>query len=271
MSILLAGTVFIPVTMIVVGFTHFNDCPAENIPFFLLIGGLVWFVRNMTNLFSKCSSASEAASIHLTQRSSSGATISGGRSRSSSTSRLHTRSNRRPTSIVRSSCSFDCELGTEETEPNITQSGDFEHRSQTANAYRTSTSSNTGCGSTCAGTAAAISAHPPTLLTTGRSSTANGSSADRPTHAARRRLAMLHTFWLIWFVVGCVMVYRIFPPEYHDASKPNYCDQTVYLFAFWLVTSVFIIFGLFVSCLCCVSIAALFSTPAARQRLSSGT
>jgi hypothetical protein len=252
MSVLLAGTVFIPVTMIVVGATHLDDCPAEQIPFFLLVGGSVWFIRNMINLFSKCSSATSAnGTLNRTQRHSTAAT----RSTGSATAARATGN----------ACTFDCELAAHEL-----QSSDHEQEAsntltfERVCSHRPSTEPGV---SPCMLTTTTSSANHSILLP---SRTTRTAAVDRPTHAARRRLAMLHTFWLIWFVGGCVMVYRIFPPEYQDKNKTNYCDQSVYLFAFWLVTSVFIIFGLFVSCLCCVSIAALFSSPAARQRLSSG-
>lgn len=244
MSVLLAGTVFIPFTMILIGISHMNDCPAEPIPLFLFVGGLVWLSRNIHNVFSKCSFNSSllaAASSNRTERSASSSARSNARN---------------DLNINRSACAFDCEsnvneLGADQTESNNLNNTDCDlHLPSASRTYTCSINTN----------------HEQLLSSSARAASA---ASDRPTPANRRQ-TMLHVFWLFWFVAGCAMVYRLFPPEYVDKSKPNYCDQSVYLFAFWLVTSVFIVFGLFVSCLCCVSIAALFSSPAARQRLSAG-
>ena len=40
--------------MIAIGALHMNQCSAENIPTFLLVGGLVWVVKNLLNFYSTC-------------------------------------------------------------------------------------------------------------------------------------------------------------------------------------------------------------------------
>ncbi|XP_076360063.1 transmembrane protein 272-like [Tachypleus tridentatus] len=72
---------------------------------------------------------------------------------------------------------------------------------------------------------------------------------------------ILNCFLFAWFIAGCVWIYKIYEPEYDDVSSPYYCNRTVYLFAFWLVTSVYIILGLLTGCLCCLTVSSVFSSP----------
>ena len=64
---------------------------------------------------------------------------------------------------------------------------------------------------------------------------------------------------------GCVWVYRIYQPIFDPLKKTNedgslneqYCNKTVYTFAFWLITAAYIFLGLFTSCICCFSIVSV--------------
>ncbi|XP_038642786.1 transmembrane protein 272-like [Scyliorhinus canicula] len=56
------------------------------------------------------------------------------------------------------------------------------------------------------------------------------------------RLELL--FSIIWFIAGNVWIYSIYKPEYIDQSSPDYCNKTLYLFAFWTNTAIYIIFAL---------------------------
>uniref|UniRef100_T1J3Z8 Transmembrane protein 272-like n=1 Tax=Strigamia maritima TaxID=126957 RepID=T1J3Z8_STRMM len=71
---------------------------------------------------------------------------------------------------------------------------------------------------------------------------------------------IINCFLFAWFITGCVWVYKIYEPEY-DATKENYCNKILYLFSFWLLTSVFILVGLFGACICCVGISAMLFMP----------
>ena len=53
-TIIIGFTVVIPFTMIMVGGTYMDECPVENIPTFLLIGGLVWMFKNLMNCWTTC-------------------------------------------------------------------------------------------------------------------------------------------------------------------------------------------------------------------------
>lgn len=67
-------------------------------------------------------------------------------------------------------------------------------------------------------------------------------------------------FLFIWFICGNIWVYGISPPDFHNADSPDYCNKTVYLFAFWLNTSIYILFGAFCTCCCLLGCcAAMFS------------
>ena len=68
-----------------------------------------------------------------------------------------------------------------------------------------------------------------------------------------------------FLLTGCVWVYRIYQPIFDPLKKTNedgslneqYCNKTVYTFAFWLITAAYIFLGLFTSCICCFSIVSV--------------
>ena len=63
-------------------------------------------------------------------------------------------------------------------------------------------------------------------------------------------------FLIIWFICGNVWVYHNYIPNYHDMNSPQYCHNTLYLFAFWLNTSVYIFIGTCCCCFCFIGICA---------------
>ena len=48
-TMIIGFLLLIPITMIFTGLFYINDCRAENIPSFLVIGGLVWIMKNVLN------------------------------------------------------------------------------------------------------------------------------------------------------------------------------------------------------------------------------
>ncbi|GJQ86648.1 hypothetical protein Trydic_g15750 [Trypoxylus dichotomus] len=73
---------------------------------------------------------------------------------------------------------------------------------------------------------------------------------------------LLNCFMLGWFIIGSVWVYKEYEPNY-DQSKNDgqYCNRNLYLFAFWLITSVYILLGTITLCLCSLSIASIVLQP----------
>uniref|UniRef100_A0A1B6CG79 Uncharacterized protein n=1 Tax=Clastoptera arizonana TaxID=38151 RepID=A0A1B6CG79_9HEMI len=65
---------------------------------------------------------------------------------------------------------------------------------------------------------------------------------------------LLNCFMLGWFIIGSVWVYKEYEPNYDPSQGSKYCNRTLYLFAFWLITSVYIALGAMTLCLCSVSI-----------------
>ncbi|KAL3265873.1 hypothetical protein HHI36_010067 [Cryptolaemus montrouzieri] len=71
---------------------------------------------------------------------------------------------------------------------------------------------------------------------------------------------LLNCFMLGWFIIGSVWVYKEYEPNY-DQRLGVYCNKTLYLFAFWLITSVYILLGIITVCLCSISlITVIFHT-----------
>lgn len=63
-------------------------------------------------------------------------------------------------------------------------------------------------------------------------------------------------FTYIWMYVGSIWVYKEFEPNY-DPTHGKYCNKTLYMFAFWLITSVYVTIAIITMCLCSISIACL--------------
>jgi len=69
---------------------------------------------------------------------------------------------------------------------------------------------------------------------------------------------VVQLFVFAWFVCGNVWIYSNYQPNYADQESADYCNKTLYLFAFWVTNSYYIIHGLVLTCLCvggtCVAI-----------------
>lgn len=66
--------------------------------------------------------------------------------------------------------------------------------------------------------------------------------------------SLVSAFVFCWFIAGNVWVYRIYEPIYvkNATTVDVYCNKTVYLFAFWTITLVYILVGAFLVGGCCV-------------------
>ncbi|XP_059608325.1 uncharacterized protein LOC132256140 [Phlebotomus argentipes] len=69
---------------------------------------------------------------------------------------------------------------------------------------------------------------------------------------------LLNCFMLGWFIIGSYWVYKEYEPNY-DPAKGKYCNKSLYLFSFWLVTSIYITTGLVLFVLCFISIASVIA------------
>ncbi|XP_034413741.1 transmembrane protein 272-like [Cyclopterus lumpus] len=61
-------------------------------------------------------------------------------------------------------------------------------------------------------------------------------------------------FFFCWFIAGNVWIYSIYEPNYNrnTTNVDPYCDRSLYLFAFWTTTLVYILLCLFMVGGCCV-------------------
>ncbi|KAF7230262.1 transmembrane protein 272 [Nothobranchius furzeri] len=70
------------------------------------------------------------------------------------------------------------------------------------------------------------------------------------------KLSAICTFWnaitslflFAWFITGNVWIYSIYQPNYNKNATDidSYCNKSLYLFAFWTTTLVYIMLALFV-------------------------
>lgn len=52
-------------------------------------------------------------------------------------------------------------------------------------------------------------------------------------------------------------MYKEYEPNY-DPTLGKYCNKSLYLFAFWLITSVYILLGMITISLCSISVGTVF-------------
>lgn len=218
-TMIIGFLLLIPITMILVGIVYVNECRAENIPSFLVIGGFVWIIKNILNCYNQFKKDSSST-------------------------------NRPPPRRVPISSS---------------------NRSNTAPPAN----SVLIIGQNQVIAANGMSSQNTTLP----SINMNETSPTRTRLSTRRELnstnrirepsligitsfkceSMLNYFLIVWFLAGCIVVYRIYEPDYDNPLSLSYCNRTVYLYAFWLMTSAFIIMAIILSCLCCLMASSLMS------------
>ena len=78
------------------------------------------------------------------------------------------------------------------------------------------------------------------------SETADGEQNPKKTGCT----ALTDLFLIIWFICGNIWVYGTSFPDLSDKNSSDYCNATLYLFAFWLTTSVYIFIGVLCTCCC---------------------
>jgi hypothetical protein len=71
--------------------------------------------------------------------------------------------------------------------------------------------------------------------------------------------AFITTFMFVWFVMGSFWVYKEYQPSYNPVDH-NYCNPSVYKFAFWIITSSYIVLlllSLGIFCIACMAVGAI--------------
>ncbi|XP_063981993.1 uncharacterized protein LOC135165018 [Diachasmimorpha longicaudata] len=66
---------------------------------------------------------------------------------------------------------------------------------------------------------------------------------------------LINCFMLGWLIIGSLWVYKEYEPNY-DPANGKHCNKTLYLFAFWLITALYIYLGVITASLCCISLAS---------------
>lgn len=68
----------------------------------------------------------------------------------------------------------------------------------------------------------------------------------------------LNLFLFTWFIAGNIWVYSNYKPHFTPPlhQPMNYCNKTLYLFSFWVITSSYIVIGLLCLCTCCLGMCA---------------
>ena len=98
------------------------------------------------------------------------------------------------------------------------------------------------------------------LISLCQRATKSNNDEDEDEKKKRPFEGILDCFLFIWFICGNVWIYKNYKPDFTDSGSEEYCNQTLYLFAFWLTTSTYILAGVMCCCVCCVGVcAAIFN------------
>lgn len=228
-TMIIGFLLLIPITMILVGIVYINECRAENIPAFLVIGGFVWIVKNILNCYNQFKKDSSTANRPPPRRTPISSTAPNHRTTNSNSI------NSTPNVLIVSQTTVN-------DNNNILTIQSHNH-----SVHRTTNESSSATR---------------TLRVNSRD---HHQAINRIRHPSLIGITsfkcetMLNYFLIVWFLVGCIVVYRIYEPDYENPLSTAYCNRTVYLYAFWLMTSAFIIMAIILSCLCCLMASSLMS------------
>ena len=75
----------------------------------------------------------------------------------------------------------------------------------------------------------------------------NEKAERRPGRTVFQAIGLIaNVFQMVWIIIGSFWVYSKYEPSYNQTNS-DYCEKTVYLFTFWVITITHI--GLFVTLL----------------------
>ncbi|KAH3836050.1 transmembrane protein 272-like [Dreissena polymorpha] len=94
------------------------------------------------------------------------------------------------------------------------------------------------------------------ILSSIRQRCKNKDDEDRDEKNANTNLfdKTINLFLFAWFIAGNVLIYRIHGEWSKDPTQANYCEPSLYWFAFWLTTAMYILVG---SMFCCICLATM--------------
>lgn len=328
-TMIIGFLLIIPVTMILVGFIYLNECRAENIPSFLVIGGLVWIIKNVLNCYNQFKKDSSTVNRPPPRRTPISANSNRNPNQNSSIAN-NNYNNNQPNEIVDSSSTSIVIVSNNSNNNNnnnfvdvnnsydditattLLQNGQIDNNN-TQNSTITTTTSTSATNSEDSSRnnvnnivfpaqvprpnnnndninqqANIVRSHSISHTNTSSSSSttamtivrnnnghlqSNNSHNTIHSHSNHNRIrqpsligitsfrceSMLNYFLIVWFLAGCIIVYRIYEPDYTNPTSNTYCHRTVYLYAFWLMTSAFMIVAIVLSCFCCLMVSSLVS------------
>lgn len=266
-TMIIGFLLLIPITMILVGIFYVNECRAENIPSFLVIGGFVWIIKNVLNCYNQFKKDSSTSNRPPPRRRAPISTSSGYSTASSATGASGS-----PATSTSSETSSSSSVLIVSGQTQQISSHDM---NQNANVLAITSHTNNYNQSDLAASQATLPATITTTTPTSATQTMAPTTRTRPMRdqnnpnhirhppmiglTSYKCESMLNYFLIVWFLAGCIVVYRIYEPDYENPLSASYCNRTVYMYAFWLMTSAFIIMAIVLSCLCCLMASSLMS------------
>ena len=94
------------------------------------------------------------------------------------------------------------------------------------------------------------------LISLGQRAKQSDNQDEEGQRKKRPFVSILDCFLFAWFICGNVWIYQNYKHISHDVNDSRYCHETLYLFAFWITTSTYILAGVLCCCVCCIGICA---------------
>lgn len=231
----------LPFAMIIIGAIYIDDCRVEHIPMFLLVGGLVGAGWIMINCCDQCqeetSPSSGSAAEHYLNTSTNYSNQSQRQRRGNDDEDADLRF------ISEALNGFQNSVATPTTSSVIDASQlmiDLNSNSQNRSAQLTR----------CNMAHQQQQQQPSSSNSNQQNEILDGSSRLKSSVCG----SLLFFALVGWFIAGCIIVFRNFEPEFNNPNSLRYCNRTVYMFTFWLITSGLLVLALTVCTVivCCV-------------------
>lgn len=239
-TLLIGLIAFAPLAMIAMGSFYLDECRIEHLPAFLLMGGLVLLIKNILQCYNHCEPIQPATQP-----------ISGFSRQPSSSSRLHHQVTLQHTRNGASTRVATFSL----VEAELNRSSTTAPRSRYTGQDHVSSSENPSYNEPCliygdvANTINSTTNNldnyqiEPTFINRYNDNDNNNNNNNCAFKVGLSSCGLLLNCILIgWFFAGCLMIFRSYEPNYYDRTSHRFCNQTLYLFTFYLIVSVGLVF-----------------------------
>lgn len=225
---------FAPLAMIAMGSFYLDECKIEHLPAYLLMGGLVLLIKNVLQCYNHCEPSNDISGGEIS--------VEDRQHRAFNYNNSNNYNNNRSIRRVPTFSLVEAELSRSSAahrsiQPVVDESYPSSNQHTTSIDGQSSTDP---CLIYLQPTTSLNNQRHDNIIIPIRSSTATEDCAIRLGVSSCGLL--LNCILIGWFFAGCLMVFRSYEPNYYDRDSHKYCNQTLYLFTFYLILSIGLLF-----------------------------